>query len=228
MWFSAGSSNFAAGCCIPLRRKRLRPDLAFNPFDGFQLGSHRRGVRKLAVDLNARIQIAAKTVTQAGLSLNGQDIETQIGGPDRVHLLDDQVAPGIQARGRARKRECDDQAEQPENGAIDNSCAVPGAVRVMRGAPARNAPADLGEGQHPDEHRRRKSDGRNDEAHLRPLTDATLSWVASPPVFGASVARMERQRHPGSVASWEWSGPGFRRSASSRALTPVFAGYGRA
>ena len=78
---------------LPLQRRRSRP--------APPRAAARSG--RLPVDLEARVQVAPEEIPHLRLSVRGQQVEPQVGGADRVRLLDDQVPPLVEAGGGSRE-----------------------------------------------------------------------------------------------------------------------------
>jgi hypothetical protein len=75
------------------------------------------------------------------LGLRGQQVEAQVGGPDIVDLFHDEITPPVEALRGAAEGEGHQEAQQTEDRGFDRG-------KVLEPVCGRQAPAELGDGQH--------------------------------------------------------------------------------
>jgi hypothetical protein len=68
-----------------------------------------------------------------------QHVEPQVGGADRIGLLDHELPPHIEPGRGSRERERDEETQQAEHRAIDRPDARPRALGITRQAPLSDA-----------------------------------------------------------------------------------------
>lgn len=80
--------------------------------------------REFMMDSRPRFDVAAKQRANSRLRFRGKQIDPHEGGCDGIGLVRDQHAACVVAAGCAAKSECDKQAEEGKQGALDNARAV--------------------------------------------------------------------------------------------------------
>jgi hypothetical protein len=72
-------------------------------------------------DLHLRVHIAPETIACLFAFRFGEQIQSSHAVPDGIHMLGDEVAPRVEARGRACESERDQQPHEAEDRAIDRA-----------------------------------------------------------------------------------------------------------
>ena len=75
------------------------------------------------VSLDPRIHVATEQVAHRRLCAVRQQVDAQVGSADVVGFLHDQTAAFVEARGRTREGEGDEQAQQRKYGTVDGAGA---------------------------------------------------------------------------------------------------------
>ena len=129
---SAGSSSMNADCDPESRHAATALDqiAVCSARERANSDLRRRDVRQPPIRLQPRVQVLAEQVAQRRLRTIGQNIDALVGRTDGVRLLDDQLAPAVEARRRPGERKGDQKSEQTEYRAFDDAEALLRAVWI--------------------------------------------------------------------------------------------------
>lgn len=120
------------------------------------------------IEGNPFIDILTELLTHRRLELGGQEVDAEVGRPDFVGFLDDQVAALVQSLRCPREGECHQQPEQGEERAFDRS--QPGTIVLPVALPL-TAPHPVTRFQH-DEHAQEHQEA--DPGPIAELKDGTV------------------------------------------------------
>jgi hypothetical protein len=123
------------------RRHCLAPDVLLQAIHLRERGLDGGRDRDLPVDVEPRLQIAAKAVAERRLQIGRDQVDPQIGGADRVGLLDDQVPPPIEAVRGPGEGERDQQPQEGEDRALDRPDALARSLRILSPSAQTDSPA---------------------------------------------------------------------------------------
>src|SRR5688572_1858365 len=93
--------------------------------------SRRPEVGEAAVRLQSSVHVLPEAVAKRRPAIGGERLDPQVRGADRVCLVDDQLAPVIEATRGAVEGERDQQPQQTEDAGLDRADTRAGAGRIM-------------------------------------------------------------------------------------------------
>jgi len=103
------------------RSDGLDPDFGLHLLGTVVFGHGGPYVRQHRVGSDAGVEVLLEAGTQGVAIFRAEKVETQVGCPDMVGLLHDQVAALIETLGRAEEGETDEQPKQGEDGGVDDA-----------------------------------------------------------------------------------------------------------